>query len=66
MASAAHDAFISAFASSMRVATGVAVAGAVVAVTLIRSRQRGGPEPETAGAAARPAAELATGEQAAG
>jgi EmrB/QacA subfamily drug resistance transporter len=61
--SAAHDAFIGAFASSMRVATGVAVAGVVVAVTLIRSRRD--PVAEPAAAAATPAAELATGEHAA-
>jgi len=68
VASAAHDAFIGAFASSMKVATGVTVAGVVIAVALIRSRRAGGPEPEPeiAAAAATPAAELATGEQAAG
>ena len=63
--SAAHDAFIGAFASSMRVATGVAVAGVVVAVTLIRSRREPAPEPAAAAAAATPAAEFATGEHAA-
>jgi EmrB/QacA subfamily drug resistance transporter len=62
VASAAHHASIGAFASSMRVATGVAVAGVVVALTLIRSRRRSvrpveGPAPAT------PAAELATSEQ---
>jgi hypothetical protein len=63
VASAAHDAFISAFASSMKVAAGVTVAGVVAAVTLIRS-QRGRPvEPEAP--ATRPALEPATGERAA-
>jgi hypothetical protein len=62
--SAAHDAFIGAFASSMRVATAVTVAGVVVAVTLIRSKREAQPEPELAAAAATPAAELATGEHA--
>jgi hypothetical protein len=63
--SAAHDAFVGAFASSMRVATGVAAAGVVVAVTLIRSRREPAPEPAAAAAAATPAAEFATGEHAA-
>ena len=36
VASAAHDAFISAFATSMKVATGVVAAGVVVAIALIR------------------------------
>jgi EmrB/QacA subfamily drug resistance transporter len=58
----AHDAFVSAFASSMRVATGVAAAGVVVAVVMISGRKRA-PELETP--AAPPAAELATGEHAA-
>ncbi len=39
-ASAAHDAFISAFASSMKVAAAVTIAGVVAAVTLIRSKPR--------------------------
>jgi EmrB/QacA subfamily drug resistance transporter len=62
VASAAHDAFISAFASSMKVAAGVTVAGVVAAVVLIRGQQRSKPEPEAAGA---PSLEPATGEQAA-
>ena len=63
--SAAHDAFIGAFAASMRVAAAVTVAGVVVAVTLIRSKREAGPEPGVVAAAATPAAELATGEHAA-
>jgi hypothetical protein len=64
--SAAHDAFVSAFASSMRVATGVAAAGVVVALALIRPGRYAKPEPElAAAAAAAPAADLATGEHAA-
>ena len=59
--SAAHDAFVSAFASSMRVATGVAAAGVVVALALISSRRR---EPAIEAPAAPPAADLATGEHA--
>jgi EmrB/QacA subfamily drug resistance transporter len=62
--SAGHDAFIGAFASSMRVAAAVTVAGVVVAVTLIRSKREAGPEPGVAAAAAAPAPELATGEHA--
>jgi hypothetical protein len=57
--SAAHDAFISAFASSMKVAAAVTVAGAVAAVTLIRGH-RTSPEPEAPGT---PTLEPATGEQ---
>ena len=64
VASASRDAFIGAFATSMKVATGVVAAGAVIAVSLIRSRRGPAPEPETAAAAATPAAELA-GERAA-
>ena len=52
--SAAHDAFIGAFASSMRVAAAVTVAGVVVAVTLIRSKRETGPEPGVAAAAQLP------------
>src|SRR5204862_7878452 len=48
VAAAARDAFISAFASSMKVATGVALAGVVVAVALIRSRREGKAKPEVA------------------
>jgi hypothetical protein len=62
--SAAHDAFISAFASSMKVAAGVVAAGVVVALTVIRSQRSSKAEPEAAAGAA-PATELATGEQAA-
>jgi hypothetical protein len=40
VSSAAHDAFISAFASSMKVAAGVAVAGVVAAIVLIRSQRQ--------------------------
>jgi EmrB/QacA subfamily drug resistance transporter len=63
IASAAHDAFISAFASSMKVAVGVAFAGVVVAVVLIRARPARRPQPQVAATAAAPAAELATSEQ---
>jgi hypothetical protein len=62
ISAAAHDAFISAFATSMKVATGVAAAGVVVALALIQSRRRPKAEPEPA--AARPTLEPATGEQA--
>ena len=61
IASASRDAFISAFASSMKVATAVALAGVIVAVTLIRSRREGVGEAKTP-AGVTPAAELATGE----
>jgi EmrB/QacA subfamily drug resistance transporter len=60
--SAAHDAFVSAFASSMRVAAGVVAAGVVVAVVLLRSQRGAKHEPETA-PAPRPL-EPATGEHA--
>jgi EmrB/QacA subfamily drug resistance transporter len=63
VASAAHDAFISAFASSMKVAAGVTVAGVVAAVVLIRGQRRSKPEAE-ASPAPRPL-EPATGERAA-
>jgi EmrB/QacA subfamily drug resistance transporter len=59
---AAHDAFVSAFASSMRVATGVAAAGVVVALVMISGRKR---VRELEAPAAPAAAELATGEHAA-
>jgi EmrB/QacA subfamily drug resistance transporter len=62
--SAAHDAFISAFATSMRVATGVTAAGVVVAVALIQGKRKAG-QREAAVAAGTPAADLATGERAA-
>jgi EmrB/QacA subfamily drug resistance transporter len=61
IASASRDAFISAFASSMKVATAVALAGVVVALTLIRPRREGVGEAKTP-AGVTPAAELATGE----
>jgi MFS family permease len=62
VASAAREAFVSAFASSMKVAVGVVFAGVVVAVTLIRARPVRTPQPEIAATAAAPAAELATSE----
>jgi EmrB/QacA subfamily drug resistance transporter len=62
VASAAHDAFIGAFASSMRVATAVVVAGVVVALALISSRHRRAPQADATARATR-AAELATSEQ---
>jgi EmrB/QacA subfamily drug resistance transporter len=65
VASASRDAFISAFATSMRVATGVAAAGVVVAVALIRSRREPGTQAEAAVAAGTPATDLAAGERAA-
>jgi EmrB/QacA subfamily drug resistance transporter len=61
IASAARDAFISAFASSMRVATGVAVAGVVVAVTLIRA-DRKSKEADAPMAAVTPGSGLAAGD----
>jgi len=65
IASASRDAFIGAFASSMKVATAVALAGVVVAVTLIRSRREGTGEVEVPAGGVTPAAELATGEHSA-
>ncbi|HXE99287.1 MAG TPA: MFS transporter [Solirubrobacterales bacterium] len=62
VASAAHDAFIGAFASSMKVATAVVVAGVVVALALISSRHRRVPQADATARATR-AAELATSEQ---
>ncbi len=59
---AAHDAFVSAFASSMGVATAVSAAGVVIALAFISSKKTK-PTKAPAGAAT-PAAELATGEQA--
>ena len=47
----------------MKVATGVAVAGVVVAATLIRSGRQEKPEPEVAIATSTPAGELAAGER---
>jgi EmrB/QacA subfamily drug resistance transporter len=66
IASASRDAFISAFASSMRVATAVSLAGVVVAVALIQSRRPGRERSAEAPAGGvTPAAELATGEHSA-
>jgi EmrB/QacA subfamily drug resistance transporter len=62
IASAGRDAFINAFASSMRVATVVSLLGVVVAVTLFRSRRRDAREGEAPAGGVTPAAELATGE----
>jgi hypothetical protein len=61
VSSAAHDAFISAFASSMKVAAGVTAAGVVVAMAILRSG-RPAAQPE---APRTPALEPATGEHAA-
>jgi EmrB/QacA subfamily drug resistance transporter len=60
--SAAHDAFVSAFAASMKVAAGVVAVGVVVAVALIRSQHATKSEPESA-QPPRPL-ESATGEHA--
>jgi MFS family permease len=60
VSSAAHDAFISAFASSMKVAAGVTAAGVVVALAVIRSGKDAA-QPETPRA---PALEPASGEHA--
>jgi hypothetical protein len=62
IASASRDAFINAFASSMKVATGVALAGVIVALTLIRSRRKSTGDAEAPAGGVTPAAELATGE----
>jgi hypothetical protein len=62
VSSAAHDAFISAFASSMKVAAAVTIAGVVAAVTLIRGHRQTKAERDGAGAGAL---EPSTGEQAA-
>ena len=62
IAAAAHDAFISAFASSMRVATGVAVVGVIVAIALIRPRRESLADATAPAGGVTPAAELATGE----
>jgi EmrB/QacA subfamily drug resistance transporter len=64
VSSAAHDAFISAFATSMKVATGVAAAGTVIAATVIRSQRRRKPEPQAALGSPTPAGELAASERA--
>jgi hypothetical protein len=60
--SAAHDAFVSAFASSMGVATAVSAAGVVIALAFISSKKR--KTVETPAGASTAAAELATGEHA--
>src|SRR4051812_24810540 len=60
IASASHDAFINAFATSMRVAAAVVVAGVIASIVLIRpSRRR---EADAPAGGVTPAAELATGE----
>jgi EmrB/QacA subfamily drug resistance transporter len=72
VASAARDAFISAFATSMKVATGVVAVGVVVAIALIRPGRDTEAQPEVsppesreaAVATATPAAELAASERA--
>jgi EmrB/QacA subfamily drug resistance transporter len=72
VASAARDAFISAFATSMKVATGVVAVGVVVAIALIRPGRDTEAQPEVAPpesreaavATATPAAELAASERA--
>ena len=63
VASAARDAFIGAFASSMKVAAGVVFAGVAVAVILIRARVAGRPQPQVAPVPAGSGAELVAGEQ---
>jgi EmrB/QacA subfamily drug resistance transporter len=63
IAAASRDAFIDAFASSMKVATGVAIAGVIVAIALIRSRPRDERTAEAPAGGVTPAAELATGDQ---
>ncbi len=64
VSSAAHDAFISAFASSMKVAAGVTAAGVVVALAILRSGKHAA-QPEAPRVQAAPALEPATGEHAA-
>jgi EmrB/QacA subfamily drug resistance transporter len=61
VSSAAHDAFISAFASSMRVAAAVTAAGVVVALAIIRSGGHAA-QPEAPRVATAPALEPAAGE----
>jgi EmrB/QacA subfamily drug resistance transporter len=61
VASASRDAFIDAFASSMRVAAAVTAAGVVVALAIIRSRKHAEPGPQRE---AVPALEPATREHA--
>jgi hypothetical protein len=60
IASASRDAFINAFATSMKVATAVVAAGVVAAIVLIRSQRSRRAEAPSGGVT--PAAELATGE----
>jgi predicted MFS family arabinose efflux permease len=57
--------FVHAFASSMWVATGVALLGAVIAAATIRGRPKAHREAVAAEAPASPGGELATGDQAA-
>ncbi|MGH2925631.1 MAG: MFS transporter [Solirubrobacterales bacterium] len=61
VSTAAHDAFISAFASSMKVATGVVAAGVVVALAVLRSKTTDQPGVE---APSKARLEPTTGEQA--
>jgi hypothetical protein len=60
IASASHDAFINAFATSMKVATAVVIAGVIASIVLIRPSRRH--ETEAPAGGVTPAAELATGE----
>jgi EmrB/QacA subfamily drug resistance transporter len=60
IATAARDAFINGFASSMKVATAVVVAGVIAALALIRSERKR--EAEAPAGGVTPATELATGE----
>jgi MFS family permease len=60
IATAARDAFINGFASSMKVATAVVVAGVIAAIALIRSERKR--EAEAPAGGVTPATELATGE----
>jgi hypothetical protein len=61
VASASRDAFIDAFASSMRVAAAVTAAGVVVALAIIQSRRHAEPDPHRE---AMPALEPTSGEHA--
>jgi hypothetical protein len=65
IATASRDAFINAFASSMWVATGVVLAGVLVAILVIRPTRDRKRETEAPAAGVTPAAELATGEHSA-
>jgi EmrB/QacA subfamily drug resistance transporter len=62
IATASRDAFINAFASSMWVATGVVLAGVLVAILVIRPKRERKRETEAPGAGVTPTTELATGE----